>query len=185
MSTSYSAGGSAHQKNLSQSILQVIFSFFLGVVVVAFVGIGVNTFYPEPAFTDGSWDDARHAGWRLTTSVILLICATAVMVVSLVRSELAPVISNGILLGGVFTMIYAVGVSASAGNEWPRFVVITFALLVTVGIGYLKFARVRASAEAPANLSPDGSAPLDSAIGVRLEAVEAKLDALGKVLRGE
>ena len=28
--------------------LQIIFAFFLGLVVVAFVGIGVNTFYPQP-----------------------------------------------------------------------------------------------------------------------------------------
>ena len=29
--------------------LQTIFSFFLGLMVVAFIGVGVNTFYPSPA----------------------------------------------------------------------------------------------------------------------------------------
>ena len=29
--------------------LQTIFSFFLGLIVLAFVGVGVNTFYPSPA----------------------------------------------------------------------------------------------------------------------------------------
>ena len=28
--------------------LQVIFSFFLGLMVTAFIGIGVNTFFPAP-----------------------------------------------------------------------------------------------------------------------------------------
>ena len=29
--------------------LQTIFSFFLGLMVLAFIGVGVNTFYPSPA----------------------------------------------------------------------------------------------------------------------------------------
>ena len=32
--------------------LQTIFSFFLGLMVLAFVGVGVNTFYPQPAETN-------------------------------------------------------------------------------------------------------------------------------------
>ena len=31
------------------SALQTIFSFFLGLMVLAFVGVGANTFYPSPA----------------------------------------------------------------------------------------------------------------------------------------
>ncbi len=31
--------------------LQTIFSFFLGLMVLAFIGVGVNTFYPSPAET--------------------------------------------------------------------------------------------------------------------------------------
>jgi hypothetical protein len=185
MSTSYGVAGSAHQKNLSQSILQVIFSVFLGIVVVAFVGIGVNTFFPEPDFTNGNWDDDLHASWRLTTSIILLVCATVVMVLSLIRSETLPVISNGVLLGGLFTMVYAVGMSASAGREWPRFVVITFALLVTVGVGYAKFVRVREAGQQPEAGAVGATVIADTELGARLEAVEGKLDALGRVLRGD
>ena len=29
--------------------LQTIFSFFLGLMVLAFIGVGVNTFYPQPS----------------------------------------------------------------------------------------------------------------------------------------
>ena len=35
-------------------MLQIVFSFFLGLVVTAFIGIGVNTFYPEPDYSLGS-----------------------------------------------------------------------------------------------------------------------------------
>ena len=37
--------------------LQIIFAFFLGLVVVAFVGIGVNTFYPQPEYLMYGGDD--------------------------------------------------------------------------------------------------------------------------------
>ena len=127
------------QRELSQSILQVIFSIFLGLVVVAFVGIGVNTFYPRPPYSpDDLW-----VNYELNLSAILLVCATLVMVLSMIRSELAPVIANGALLGGLFTMIYAVVTSASTSSQWPRFALISAALAVSVGVGYWKFGRAR------------------------------------------
>ena len=129
--------------------LQTIFSFFLGLMVTAFVGIGVYTFHPpaqepqrqmqelsrkeqairnsKPAeqltvedraqmqqLTDrrNQISDASQAGfetWARSTSIILILFATLAMAVSLIRSDQLPVISNGLLLGGVFTMIYGVG----------------------------------------------------------------------------
>lgn len=165
------------QRDLSASLLQVIFSIFLGLVVTAFIGIGVNTFFPDPESYDSSadWD-----GHRLTTSIILLVCATAVMLVSLAIATAGPVIANGALLGGLFTMVYAVGIGLSAGNQWPRFAVLALALAVTVAVGWWKFTRAPKSAPPPAGPVPGG---LDGAAEARLSAVEAKLDALGRALR--
>jgi hypothetical protein len=42
--------------------------------------------------------------WGRSTSIILIVLATLTMVVSLVRAEQLPVISNGLLLAGVFTV---------------------------------------------------------------------------------
>ena len=161
------------QRELSQSILQVIFSIFLGLVVVAFVGIGVNTFYPRPPYSpDDLW-----VNYELNLSAILLVCATLVMVLSMIRSELAPVIANGALLGGLFTMIYAVVTSASTSSQWPRFALISAALAVSVGVGYWKFGRAR---KAPPVAAGTGS--VDPELVARVEALEGKLDALGRVL---
>ena len=162
----------------TNTVLQVIFAFFLGLVVVAFVGIGVNTFYPEPAFVDGRPD--QYVGWRLTTGIVLLVCATIVLAVSLFLPEYQAVLSNGILLGGVFTMIYAVGMTVSADASVVRFIVVAVALAVTVGIGYLKFVRGRVKA-AGAGASTEAVA---GELGERLAAVERKLDALGRALQG-
>lgn len=163
----------------TNTALQVIFAFFLGLVVVAFVGIGVNTFYPEPSYIDGRPE--QFAGWQLTTGVILLICATIILAVSLFLPESQGVLSNGLLLGGVFTMVYAVGMTVSANSSVLRFVVVAIALAVTIAIGYFKFVRGRAAAAAAGATVPAG---LPGEFGDRLAAVERKLDALGKALQG-
>jgi hypothetical protein len=121
--------------------LQTIFSFFLGLMVTAFVGVGVYTFHPSPqeqfapqrqdlsrrevavrnsrpseelADSDrdqlGQINEERNAltdasrpqleAWGRSTSIVLIIFATLVMAVSLVRADQLPVISNGLLLGG-------------------------------------------------------------------------------------
>lgn len=169
-----------------QSFLQVLFSIFLGLLITGFVGIGVNTFYPAPSYDEGG-TSAFETYW-LVTSVILLVCATALMVVALVITQV-PVLSNGVLLGGLFTLLYAVGISITSVRDWPRFIVVTIALAVTIGVGWWKFARDRT---APTSVGPavEGSgAPAVEASGVpadvegRLAAVEGKLDALARALR--
>ena len=100
--------------------LQIIFAFFLGLVVVAFVGIGVNTFYPQPEYlmyggddTGAAWE-AAYDHWALVTGVLLLLFASAVLAVSLFLPEQQAVLSNGILLGGV-----AKGIGAGTKKLMP------------------------------------------------------------------
>jgi hypothetical protein len=162
--------------------LQTIFSFFLGLMVVAFIGVGVNTFYPSPAehlqpqlqalfdqqnvlqaggktLTPAEQTQAEalqkqinelqsqqqvaEKSWGLNTSIILVVFATLVMGVSLIRAEQLRVLSNGLLLGGLFTMIYGLGWTIASSTSNTRFFVVLFALAVTIGLGYLKFVRLR------------------------------------------
>ncbi len=161
--------------------LKIIFSFFLGLVLTAFVGVGVYTFYPPP---EGLNEEIRElnqreqsirdtraperltaedlkrieeinqqrnelqdAGmeaqrpWGRSTSIILIVCATIYMIVSLVRAEQIPVISNGLLLGGVFSMLYGIGWIIATDTSISRFLVITAALVITIGLGYARFVR--------------------------------------------
>ncbi len=178
----------------SNNALQVIFAFFLGLVVVAFVAIGVNTFYPEPDWSSAPY---TYATWRLATGIVLLVCATLVLVISLLMPEAQGVLSNGVLLGGVFTMVYAVGVALSTDRSVLRFIVVAVALAVTIGVGYLKFVRGRRRApvvapDAPsaATGAPSGTVPAGAPeavvaqLSARLSAVEHKLDALARALQG-
>jgi Flp pilus assembly protein TadB len=208
--------------------LQTIFSFFLGLMVLAFVGVGVNTFYPQPAETSQKAQqdisrkmealngktanrsltateqaelarlqdqqnalqdktDAAMKTWARNTSIILVLFATLVMVISLTLSDQLRVISNGLLLGGLFTMIYGVGWVIFSGNSTARFVVILFALAVALALGYVKFVRQRKSSVSVEGAP--GDVALDDAqlagLAARVEALEARAAAAAAALGGE
>lgn len=158
--------------------LQIIFAFFLGLVLVAFVWIGVITFYPEPSWTtDGG--DAAAKTWRLMVGIILLVTATIVLAISLALPATLDAIANGLLLGGVFTMISAVAMALSSESGPWRFAVVTAALVVTIGIGYLRFGRgPRAVAAVPAAQGGAG----DPQLTARVEQLEHRLEAIRRAL---
>jgi hypothetical protein len=200
--------------------LQTIFSFFLGLMVVAFIGVGVNTFYPMPSeryqpqinalydqqsllnasgktltpaeqaqMTDiqrqindlQNREQAESQSWSLNTSIILMLFATAVMGVSLLQSAKLRLLSNGLLLGGLFTMIYGMGWTIASGTSYLRFFVVLFALAVAIGLGYAKFVWLRkgeAAAPVASSVGGAGVAPADVAgLAARVAALEAKTDA--------
>jgi hypothetical protein len=204
--------------------LQTIFSFFLGLMVLAFIGIGVNTFYPSPSgqFTSkeqelqrrlqavqnkapqGSLtatqqvelivaqkriDDlhnaqaAAEANWAKVTSIILVVFATIVMSVSLLLSERLRVLSNGLLLGGLFTMLYGTGWVIFSGSSVARFAVVSFALLVSIGLGYVKFVRGRTARPEYAGAEPDGA--VLGGLEERVAALEARAAAAAEALGGQ
>jgi uncharacterized protein HemX len=206
--------------------LQTIFSFFLGLMVLAFIGVGVNTFYPQPAENNAKAQqaisrqiealntktsnrslnateqaeitrlqdqqnalqdktDAQMKGWARNTSIILVLFATLVMGISLVRSDQLRVISNGLLLGGLFTMVYGVGWVIFSGNSTARFVVILFALVVTLGLGYVKFVRRRRESAVTGSVGQ----PVDDAqvagLAARVSALESRAAAAAAALGGD
>jgi len=211
--------------------LQTIFSFFLGLMVLAFVGVGVNTFYPSPtdtyqkqqqdlsrqmealniksggASTDATTQaqiavlqtkqnalqdkiDAEMKSWARTTSIILVLFATLVMGVSLLLSEQLRVISNGLLLGGLFTMVYGAVWVIFSGNSVARFVVILFALVVALGLGYLKFVRGRETKPVGVAAAVDGPAGAVDDVALaglasRVSALEERASAAAAALGGD
>ncbi len=202
--------------------LQAIFSFFLGLMVTAFVGVGAYTFHPPPheqlarqmqqldrrevAVRDSrppeqltaedrvqiqmlnserdqlsdAMQQARE-GWARSTSIILITLATLVMAVSLVRSEQLPVVGNGLLLGGLFTMVYGIGWIISTDTSVLRFVVMTVALSITLALGYIRF--VRAQASPPVARDQAGVSVGVAELKRRVGDLEARLNAVAEALR--
>lgn len=129
--------------------------------------------------------------WARNTSIILLAFATVLMAISLTLPEAMKVFSNGLLLGGMFTLIYGTGWSFAGGDSRARFWVVLVALLLSVGFGYLRFIRSKAAkAEAivaagataapvgTAGAAGDGTAAVtaDAAAVAGLEARVAELE---------
>lgn len=205
-------------------MLRTIFAFFLGLMLTAFVGVGVYTFHPPPQRFDNELRDlgrkeqvfrdarapneltaadrdslqaierrrnelmdaaaAARIPWARTTSITLIVVATLAMAASLVGADRLLVISNGLLLGGVFTMLYGVGWIISTDSSVARFVVITIALAITLALAYLRFVRGAArAAPGAAARSPDADDP--SALERRLRALEERLSAAAAVLGKE
>ena len=198
--------------------LQVIFSFFLGLMVLAFIGIGVNTFYPSPTTkyedelqklfrqqealntkSGGQLTPAQQAEslriqkqiddinkkqeaerqiWARNTSIVVILFATAIMAISLIRSEQLRVVSNGLLMGGLFTMVYGVGWVLFSGESVARFFVISFALVVTLALGYIKFVRGREERAAQMVVPASGSAGVSAMDDNAWAHVIARLDRL-------
>lgn len=204
-----------------KSGLHTIFSFFLGLMVTAFVGVGVYTFYPPDKSVDKKMEelsrqeqairnskpandltpadrqqmqaltdqrnqimDASKAGlerWGRITSIILIAFATLVMAVSLIRADQLPVISNGLLMGGLFTMIYGVGWIIATDTSVTRFLVMTVALAITLGLGYVRFVRRRtAGAASGGAVSGEGMAEIERRLGELEERMDGAASALGK-----
>jgi len=203
--------------------LQVIFGIFLGLMVAAFVGVGVYTFYPSPdktgadriqklnheeqmirdarapeaptpedrarlqAITDErgkvqAETRATRETWGRHTSIILIAFATLAMAISLVRATQLPVISNGLLLGGVFTMLYGVGWIIASDTSVARFIVMTVALAITLALGYARFVRRHALAAAGAGEAPpgpEGSTDLERRVRSLEERIDEAANALG------
>jgi hypothetical protein len=113
-----------------------------------------------------------------------MVTATLAMVVSLVRASQLPVISNGLLLGGVFTMLYSVGWIIATDSSYARFGVMAVALLITLALGYIRFVRGgKTVASGLGAETPDAGELAD--IELRLRELEARVSDAGQALSRE
>jgi len=151
-------------------MLKVVYSFFLGLLLVVFVGMGVASFYPSPkapeypiaqetnkVSPDDYTDEQRAADQKYeadykvysesaddysrNVSIIVLVAAVILVVLGLALHAKTEVIADGLLLGGVFTLLYSI--ARSFGGEDPRytFMVTSAGLIITMVVGYIKFVK--------------------------------------------
>lgn len=158
-------------KHLKTSGLELIYTLFLALLISLFFGLGVSAFYPSPKSPEFSAPlsvpakegvltqsqeqlDAqvkfekeqkdyttRSNTYNRNVSVITLGLAVLALVLSLSFLNSIYVISNGLLLGGVFTLIYSIGRGFMTADTQYRFVIVTVGLLITLALGYIKFIK--------------------------------------------
>lgn len=149
-------------------MLKVIYTFFLGIISVLFVGVGVSVFmeapqWPEPPTaikygTDGELAEEDRAAqeeydrqvkahqeveqrYNRNVSIVVTIFAVIFLAIGVGLGHKLDVVADGVLLGGVFTLLYAMGRGLASDDEIYRFVVVSVGLLTALGLGWWKFVK--------------------------------------------
>lgn len=161
-----------NKKHQSKAI-EIIYTFFVGILVAVFVGVGIAAFYEEPKSpeyptrlkvysTPVNVDTPSTASAELiaeqkkydakikiyeekmndynrNVSIIALIAAIILSSISITFFKNLKVIADGLLLGGVITLLYSVVRIFGSGDDKIRFVVVSIGLFVALVLGYRKF----------------------------------------------
>jgi len=148
------------------NIIKIVYSIFVGALISIFVGVGINTFYPGPVSPDYSSKAATAEGRQLyyeseeytvaneqysqdnsdyyrNVSIVSLIIAVALLWFSIMYEKRLKMMADGILLGGLFTLIYGVNQGFASGNDQYLFLAMTISLAAVIYIGYHKFIKER------------------------------------------
>jgi hypothetical protein len=161
-------------------MVQVIYKLFLGVLLATTIGMGIATFYqapdapeyprenpnaiidnPSPGQTKEQLQYERdYDGYSETNKVydrnvamIAVILSLVVLALSLTVLSKVSVIADGLLLGGIFTLLYGIIRSFGPGEEKFIFLTTLVGLITVLVLGYLRFIKPTLSAESAAKPS--------------------------------
>lgn len=151
-------------------ILRIIYTIFIGVLLATFVGVGITAFYPDPKSPeepleikycpqnepttpelrakqqefDSAFKDFRNRQqeYNKNVSIISVAAAIIILIVSLTLLKKIMLIADGLLLGGVLTLIYSIIRGFDSGDNTFRFIVVSIGLIIALILGYLKFIKL-------------------------------------------
>lgn len=149
-------------------IIRLVYTFFVGLLIALFVGVGTSTFYTGPVApkfpatefntygkdqTDEQiakqkdYDKQMEAyiekskPYSRNLSIMALVSAVILLTLSIVFEKRIKVLADGVMLGGLFTLIYGIIRGFMSDNNKYVFVVITVGLAVVLFLGYHRFVR--------------------------------------------
>ncbi|MGQ1837720.1 hypothetical protein ACT4S2_04620 [Kocuria turfanensis] len=164
---------------MDNTVMKIVYTFFLGALLALFVGLGIQTFYPGPDMPDypvemeygagpgelteeqreqerefnqrmAQWQEEQQVYHR-NVGVVALGAAVLQLVLSLVLEKRNKVLTNGVMLGGLFTLFYAIGRSFASSETTVTFVAVGVGLAVVLVLGHRRFFQER---PAPAAADP-------------------------------
>lgn len=149
--------------------IRLIYALLIAAATVAFIGVGIYTFYPEPQppvypqqirplekginqpinpVDEGGVDEYQQAYDHYQTelktyyrnvSIIGSVLAAVAVAGGLLLRRKFDIIGEGLALGGVGTTIYAVVTASMADNRIMRFVAVTLFLAAAIAVVYAEF----------------------------------------------
>jgi len=100
---------------------------------------------PEQEATQKQYDadmktfETKRQKYETNVSLIAMGFAILILVISLTLLHKIEMISDGLLLGGVFTLAYSMIRGLSTENDKFRFILVAIGLIITIALGYIKF----------------------------------------------
>ena len=158
------------KKTEHYTLLKAIYVVFLGLIIALFIGLGIAAFYEQPKEPEQpqilmsenigkeptneirqaeidynkarkDYEENKLGPYFRNVAIICITMAVIILAIGLLFSMKFLILSDGILLGGVFTLIYSVICAARANNIRFTFIIVAVALLVTIALGFWKFLR--------------------------------------------
>lgn len=83
----------------------------------------------------------QNKKYSRNTSIIAIIAAILILIISLTLFKKILIIADGLLLGGVLTLAYGIIMGFGSGDNIFRFFVVCVGLIVSLFLGYIKFIK--------------------------------------------
>lgn len=152
-------------------ILRGLYAILLGIFLALFVGIGINTFYPEEVYEtstacmvqapsdkigspaaysprqcqkDQQVQQEKNNFHSQVISSVALIFAVIYFVISFVALRNQQIFSYGFLFGCMFTLLYSLIRGFNSNHAWFAFIIVVISLILVMAIGYLRFVKQEA-----------------------------------------
>jgi len=152
-------------------LIKLIYTLFLALIIALFVGLGIDAFYPGPKAPDypselnvmavkadcaetlesktlrENYDQEQkkymeaEKVYNRNVSIISLMAAILILILSLTLLSKIKMMADGILLGGVFTTAYSLIRGLMSDSSQFRFLIVAIGLIIALVLGYLKFIR--------------------------------------------
>lgn len=152
---------------MDNRILTIVYTFFLGLILALFIGLGISTFYSAPKMPDypteamyynkeptaeqtraqKDYDKASKSYstesqlYSRNVSMLALVGAVLLLVISFGFEKRSQVIANGMLLGGVFTLLYSIIRGFVSEDSKYTFITVTVGLVIALYLGYRRFSQ--------------------------------------------
>lgn len=158
-------------------VLKLVYTFFLGILLAFFIGIGVNTFYAPPKAPEFpvalntygkesqltteqiaiekeyNQKSEQHnkdlKPYNRNVSIIVLAAAVILLVISILYENRIRIMADGVMLGGLFTLLYSLGRGVASEDSKYVFAVVSIGLAVVLYLGYHRFVREHPSTAKP------------------------------------
>lgn len=158
-------------KHNKLSGIEIIYTTFIAILIALFFGLGISAFYNEPQapnFDETIYQTNQNsektkpgdsyqkdyenyqkdlAIYNRNVSIIALALSVVALSIALIFISNISIISNGVLLGGIFTLIYSIIKGFSTDNIQYRFIIVTLGLIIALILGYIKFIKPSQTAQ--------------------------------------